>query len=176
MWQAEPLSVREMYKAKSEQLKIEHLEKYPGYTYQPRKPSEKKRRNTKNKIVKSMKRNMTASQTVATKYARVAQETGRLGGTLLGSRTATLPLSAKTTEDIEFHNGIHNDPNAHVVSHIAPVNVEPSNHHTSAVEANGLALDLALDPQSLSDGLSVGDYDPLRMFDEYEFNTDDWTF
>jgi hypothetical protein len=49
MWKAESEEVRAHWKATAEQVKEEHLKQHPGYSYQPRKPSEKKRRMTKRK-------------------------------------------------------------------------------------------------------------------------------
>ncbi|KAJ6786447.1 hypothetical protein PWT90_03332 [Aphanocladium album] len=43
-WNAEPPSVRQRYKEMSEKIKKTLLEKHPEYSYQPRKPSERKRR------------------------------------------------------------------------------------------------------------------------------------
>lgn len=44
--------VRDEYKRKSEEVKRQHAIDHPGYQYQPRKPSEKKKRMTRNKITK----------------------------------------------------------------------------------------------------------------------------
>jgi len=44
--------VKERYKVKAEDAKRQHLINHPDYQYQPRKPSEKKKRMTKNKIAK----------------------------------------------------------------------------------------------------------------------------
>jgi hypothetical protein len=49
MWNAESEGVKAEWKTKADIVKIEHALKYPGYTYQPRKPTEKKRRMTKKK-------------------------------------------------------------------------------------------------------------------------------
>ncbi|KAF2433001.1 hypothetical protein EJ08DRAFT_584522 [Tothia fuscella] len=49
MWEAEGEEGRAVWKAKADEVKKEHMKKYPGYSYQPRKPSEKKRRMTKKK-------------------------------------------------------------------------------------------------------------------------------
>ncbi|KAF1344745.1 high mobility group box domain-containing protein, partial [Delphinella strobiligena] len=49
MWRDEPESVKNEWKNKSENVKRQHLKDHPGYQYQPRKPSEKKRRMTKRK-------------------------------------------------------------------------------------------------------------------------------
>ncbi|KAG9230091.1 mating-type protein Mat a-1, partial [Amylocarpus encephaloides] len=44
MWANETEDVRAHFKAQAEEARQEHLRKYPDYQYQPRKPSEKKRR------------------------------------------------------------------------------------------------------------------------------------
>ena len=49
MWQGETQAVRNEFKVKADIAKHEHQEKYPGYSYKPRKSSEKKRRMTKKK-------------------------------------------------------------------------------------------------------------------------------
>nr|QIA97808.1 putative MAT1-2-1 protein [Teratosphaeria destructans] len=51
-WRAESDEVREVYKRKAEDAKRQHELDHPGYQYQPRKPSEKKKRMTKNKLAK----------------------------------------------------------------------------------------------------------------------------
>ncbi|KAK5136179.1 hypothetical protein LTR08_004016 [Meristemomyces frigidus] len=51
-WKAEPDHVRAEYKQKAEDAKTQHAINNPGYQYQPRKPSEKKKRMTKNKLAK----------------------------------------------------------------------------------------------------------------------------
>lgn len=47
MWKSEPIHVRNQWKKQAEQLKLAHKEKFPGYSYAPRRPGEKKRRRTK---------------------------------------------------------------------------------------------------------------------------------
>lgn len=51
-WRAEKDHIRAAYTQKAEDAKRQHLAKNPGYQYQPRKPSEKKQRMTKNKLAK----------------------------------------------------------------------------------------------------------------------------
>jgi hypothetical protein len=50
MWKLESPEVKKLWKTKSDEVKAEHAKKHPGYTYQPRKPSELKRRVTKRKL------------------------------------------------------------------------------------------------------------------------------
>jgi hypothetical protein len=181
MWQAEPLAVRESYKAKSEQMKAEHLEKHPGYTYQPRKPSEKKRRNTKNKIAKSKKRAKTQSHLVTIEYNRMPQETGSLEGDIFAVHDATLPLSATTVEEIEEHNYIHRDPNATAESRTAPVNVAPSAGYAAVAHADEVALDLSFDPDFAKNSLGLGEeYEPLDRLNQWELSAEfvsgEWTW
>jgi hypothetical protein len=45
-WNNESAEVKAHYKAMADKAKREHATKYPGYHYAPRKPSEKKRRNS----------------------------------------------------------------------------------------------------------------------------------
>jgi len=49
MWKTESQSVRDEWKRKAEAVKTKHEQDHPNYQYQPRKPSEKKRRMTKRK-------------------------------------------------------------------------------------------------------------------------------
>ncbi|GAB7359580.1 hypothetical protein MBLNU230_g6766t2 [Neophaeotheca triangularis] len=49
-WRKEADSVKEIYKRKSESAKSQHALDHPDYQYQPRKPSEKKKRMTKRKL------------------------------------------------------------------------------------------------------------------------------
>jgi hypothetical protein len=50
MWSLADEDVKATWKAKAEQVKLQHQEKHPNYSYQPRKASEKKRRMTKKKL------------------------------------------------------------------------------------------------------------------------------
>nr|AUZ20788.1 putative mating type 1-2-1 protein [Venturia effusa]AUZ20791.1 putative mating type 1-2-1 protein [Venturia effusa] len=50
LWKNESEDVKATWKAKSEEAKQQHLQQHPDYSYQPRKPSEKKRRMTKRKM------------------------------------------------------------------------------------------------------------------------------
>ena len=47
-WHKESREVRAKYKGMANQAKLAHLEMHPGYHYQPRKPSERKRRARRN--------------------------------------------------------------------------------------------------------------------------------
>jgi hypothetical protein len=49
MWSTEKPEVLAEWKSKAEKVKQDHLLKYPGYQYQPRKPAEKKRRRSSKK-------------------------------------------------------------------------------------------------------------------------------
>lgn len=48
-WKNEDEQTKDSYKTKAEEAKRKHLQDHPEYQYQPRKPSEKKRRMTKRK-------------------------------------------------------------------------------------------------------------------------------
>ncbi|TKA65977.1 hypothetical protein B0A55_10879, partial [Friedmanniomyces simplex] len=54
-WRSESEEVREIYRRKAEDAKRQHELNHPEYQYQPRKPSEKKRRMTKSKLAKLAK-------------------------------------------------------------------------------------------------------------------------
>jgi len=50
MWTAESVESKDRWHAKAIEAKKEHAKKYPGYSYQPRKAGEKKKRMTKRKM------------------------------------------------------------------------------------------------------------------------------
>lgn len=50
MWADETTEVRAKFKQQADNAKIAHARLHPGYTYQPRRPSDKKKRMTKKKI------------------------------------------------------------------------------------------------------------------------------
>nr|QIA15779.1 mating type protein MAT1-2 [Venturia carpophila] len=50
LWKDESEDVKATWKAKADEAKQQHLLQHPDYSYQPRKPSEKKRRMTKRKM------------------------------------------------------------------------------------------------------------------------------
>ncbi|KAM0195116.1 hypothetical protein ACHAPA_005713 [Fusarium lateritium] len=45
-WNMEDTEVRHLYKLKADAVKEEHRRKYPDYQYRPRRPSDRRRRNT----------------------------------------------------------------------------------------------------------------------------------
>lgn len=49
LWKDESEEVKAIWKGKADKAKQQHLQQHPDYSYQPRKPSEKKRRMTKRK-------------------------------------------------------------------------------------------------------------------------------
>lgn len=53
LWKDESDDVKAIFKAKADAAKQKHLKDHPDYSYQPRKPSEKKRRMTKHKMAKT---------------------------------------------------------------------------------------------------------------------------
>ncbi|KAK5111906.1 hypothetical protein LTR62_004638 [Meristemomyces frigidus] len=62
-WRHESEAVRAAYKQKADEVKRQHELAHPEYQYQPRKPSEKKRRMTKNKLAKLVKAQAQANVT-----------------------------------------------------------------------------------------------------------------
>ena len=48
-WRKEDTAVKELFKRKADSLKKKHFQDHPDYQYQPRKPTEKKRRMTRRK-------------------------------------------------------------------------------------------------------------------------------
>jgi len=73
MWRDEPDSVKTEWKNKSENVKRQHLKDHPDYQYQPRRPSEKKRRMTKRKAA------ATAAQTTPNTSQSSAQSSAGVG-------------------------------------------------------------------------------------------------
>ena len=114
MWNRESAAVRADYKAQAERMKKEHLRKYPGYQYQPRKPSEKKRRMTKKKaaaLAANAPYELTASAQLASRYPENAEADGEIvqnrksgPGFNRRAQTATFPLSADALLQVERTN------------------------------------------------------------------------
>ncbi|RIB07030.1 mating type protein MAT-2, partial [Gigaspora rosea] len=48
MWHKEPSEVKIKFQLLADIAKLEHMQKYPEYKYQPRRPHEKKRRTKRN--------------------------------------------------------------------------------------------------------------------------------
>lgn len=88
MWQNESRDTREAYKKLAEDEKERHIQLYPNYRYQPRKPSEKKRRMTKKKADAII-----AKQDINTDD-NDSEAPGGYYGDLTEVRTVTFPLSA----------------------------------------------------------------------------------
>lgn len=53
-WKNETAEIKDRFRIAAENVKQEHSAKYPGYQYQPRKPSEKKRRMTRRKAAEAL--------------------------------------------------------------------------------------------------------------------------
>ena len=95
MWQNESIAVRNKFKRLAEDEKKLHLQLHPNYRYQPRKPSDKKRRMTKKKEDAIIFQQNTAAS---------AQDSGYLLGNIGEIRKATLPLSAEAQTCIAIDN------------------------------------------------------------------------
>ncbi|TKA76201.1 hypothetical protein B0A49_03044 [Cryomyces minteri] len=78
-WKNEKQEVKHEYKKKAQQVKQKHFEDHPDYQYQPRKPSEKKKRMTKRKA------------------AALADATSAFASTSATSSLAVVPASATST-------------------------------------------------------------------------------
>lgn len=83
MWRNEPQSVKDEYRSRAEAERRQHAIDHPGYQYQPRKPSEKKKRMTKNKVAKLA----TSSNTVA-RNTQVPRQQLPLSRSTFASRVA----------------------------------------------------------------------------------------
>ena len=95
MWQNETSAVRNRFKQLAENEKKLHLQLHPNYRYQPRKPSEKKRRRTKKKLDAGVSQQNTSAS---------SQDSGYLHGNPGEIRSATLPLSAQGETCIAIDN------------------------------------------------------------------------
>lgn len=124
MWQRESSEVRNNFKKLAEDEKKLHLQLYPNYRYQPRKPSEKKRRISK-------KANAIVSQQSGTNYSNTANDTGNLCGDTGEILTATLPLSSNGLMSIAEHN--HNIQHAQKVFGF---DFSPSQEYADAQESD----------------------------------------
>nr|AFQ62783.1 MAT1-2-1 [Hymenoscyphus albidus] len=149
MWSEETDEVTNYFKAQADQAKVEHAIKYPNYQYQPRKPSEKKRRMTKKKAA-TLAANATEAMTSSHNYSESS------GADLTQS---SLPLNRKTknrvvkqtktanniaaiAQAIETRFDIAENVNVRVVNNLASDSFElPDvigvNDFDTAVNANG---------------------------------------
>jgi hypothetical protein len=98
MWSNESESVLAEFKAKAERAKKEHQAKHPKYQYQPRKPSEKKRRMTKKKA-ESISHQVAQAASSVSPASTTLSDLGTEGG-----RKATLPLSKESKKKIAQQN------------------------------------------------------------------------
>jgi hypothetical protein len=89
MWQDETSEVRTAFKKLAEDEKKLHFQLHPNYRYQPRKPSEKKRRMTKKKA------DAIVSQQGTTATLNGDEASGNFYGNFSEIRNTTLPLSAQ---------------------------------------------------------------------------------
>jgi hypothetical protein len=108
-WQNESIQVRAMYKARADKLKLEHALMYPGYSYQPRKSSERKRRMSKKKAAALALANLVPNyghlfETPAPPAADFTQ----LSGSWTTERQGTLPASEDLISLVDKHNRAQN--------------------------------------------------------------------
>lgn len=98
MWQAETANARSYFKQLAEEEKEEHLRLHPDYRYQPRKPSEKKRRISKKKAGAAV-----VQQNAPVHLINPYLSTN-LHGNLEETRSARLPLSNAAYSHITWDN------------------------------------------------------------------------
>ncbi|KAK0990279.1 hypothetical protein LTR91_008942 [Friedmanniomyces endolithicus] len=92
-WKGESDEVREIYKRKAEDVKRQHELNHPDYQYQPRKPSEKKRRMTKTKLAKLAKAQAEANGYVSEQQSLPDDfDPATLLDQSLGAHTASHPM------------------------------------------------------------------------------------
>lgn len=115
-WNTEDAAIKAQYKAIAEKLKKKHLQDHPGYQYQPRKPSEKKRRMTHRKAA-SLFRNAGLSPVSTTNMANDASAVvPNFETTPAGNVTVTLGDNNLDEETFEamleiFNASVVQDPN-----------------------------------------------------------------
>ena len=122
-WSREPTEIKARWKAVAEEIKKKHSEMFPDYQYQPRKPSEKKRRMTRRKaaalaeVVGVQDHNMSA-QSGDTAVASTSHDlivamasTGPTANTETENATAVANDTAqRTTSDLSVLLGSGNFP------------------------------------------------------------------
>jgi hypothetical protein len=138
MWTNESAAVRSDYKAKAEKLKQEHLRKYPGYQYQPRKPSEKKRRVSKKKVTAlsvNFPLEPVASFKLASHYPQMAGADNAQNGA--ATRTVTFPLSPAA--QLAVQAGIQNGQYLSTVA--LPDNFAPADTYSAVQQSDQLLID-----------------------------------
>jgi hypothetical protein len=145
MWQNESWEVHAKYRAMADKAKKEHLLKHPGYTYKPRKSSEKKRRMSKKKLAA-----MSASFNNAYAFSQVAQETGGLTGEIDERRFTTLPLSATSAREISEHNALFSNSSVGLAAQPVAEGFTPNAEYAAAQQADEYAINMAMDPAAVN--------------------------
>lgn len=109
-WKSESNEIRTLYKTRAHKIKLEHSLKYPDYSYQPRKASEKKRRMSKKKLAALA----TASGVVVPTYDYLFEEASspvadftQLSGAWTTERQGVLPASRDLIGLVNNHNRAH---------------------------------------------------------------------
>ncbi|KAI9701696.1 MAG: Transcription factor Sox-2 [Bogoriella megaspora] len=81
-WKGEDEAVRAEWKAKAEKAKADHSKAHPDYQYQPRKPSEKKKRWTKAKAAAAMAKMQTEQESAGNTVYRFPLQDRSSGATV----------------------------------------------------------------------------------------------
>lgn len=102
-WRAESQAVKDEYKMKADMAKEQHASLHPNYQYQPRKPSEKKKRMTKNKLAKL------ATAVVDTQSAEPRFDFNDMPG-FATFEAASDPNNALTSQISDWNAGIQFSP------------------------------------------------------------------
>ena len=96
-WSRESVEVKSRWKAVADDIKKKHSEMFPDYQYQPRKPSEKKRRMTRRKAAALAK--------VAASDGRPMSSPAQSSSTATGDSDDQAVASASLSSSVEFGTG-----------------------------------------------------------------------
>ena len=158
-WQTEPREIRAHYKAKADLKKAEHLLKYPGYSYRPRKSSEKKRRMSKKKALAAKLLEHKGALDAALDYVFMPQQTGGLAGNVGGVRAATLPLSVTASDEIMEHNETYATTMDETLA--SPFNLIPNAEYAAVQAADEHVVTLALEADHFNSFINAIDFDDI---------------
>ena len=178
-WKDESEDVKDAYKRKAEAAKRQHLADNPGYHYQPRKPSEKKKRVTKNKLAKLAAKAVVAHDNSSDNNSNngVDHSTGNYAMTAL-PHSAVTQLERVSPQNMAFFTG--DDEFGQLAADLTNFNAA----HPNLPYNNGDSMPLTLATSSMYDNVSAAEtqYFPLDIPDPDDlpligddFGLDLWT-
>ena len=110
-WAAEDPAKRQLFQSMADDIKIQHQRDNPGYCYQPRKPTDKKRRMSKKKAAALANMAETLTSTSTTSLGTITTSTS---GTTSATTSNTvsvpaMPISANVaSQGVSFSASIAN--------------------------------------------------------------------